>query len=238
MLKLTDIRYRVQAFAGKALIRGIELALSPFLPSSSFFQSGEFEWIKSIDENWETIRDEVLNVRHRPNGMFDICDISPEQYKVVDRGDWDFFPLYAYGVPFLDNLDACPKTKELVDSIPDRTTVFFSILKPGTHVKAHRGAYRGYLRYHLGLQVPESEACGLRLTDKTYHWQNGESMVFDDTFDHEAWNKGTEDRIILYVDFIRPMPKLFRSISLKLTEMISKSPFIQGGLERAGQIRP
>jgi len=236
VLRITDYRYRVLAALGKFIIRCIEISMRTFLPNKSYFAPAEFVWTKSVDAQWKNILNEVIDARNKPNGMYDICDISPEQYKVVDRGEWDFYPLYAYGVPFLDNLASCPKTANILEVIPYKTTVFFSILKPGTHVKAHRGAYRGYLRYHLGLSVPEPEKCGLKLIDKTYHWKDGESMVFDDTFDHEAWNNGNEDRIILYVDFIRPMPKFFKFVSLKLTKMISQSPFVQRGLERAGQI--
>jgi len=175
-------RYEMQAAAGKALIRSIELIMHPFLPDQHYFDPAEFEWTRPLEEKWEEVLSEAIAIRHSSVGLYDICDISPEQYKVVDRGDWDFFPLYAYGIPFSENLSKCPKTALLLSSIPNMTTAFFSILKPGTFVKLHRGAFRGYLRYHLGLQVPEPDQCGLRLTDQTYHWENGKSMIFDDTF--------------------------------------------------------
>jgi aspartyl/asparaginyl beta-hydroxylase (cupin superfamily) len=34
-------------------------------------------------------------------------------------------------------------------------TAFFSILAPGKHLPAHRGPYKGVMRYHLGLLIPE-----------------------------------------------------------------------------------
>ena len=236
MQSTKSLRYKVQAFAGKAFIRVIELSMKPFLLNKAFFAPTEFNWTKQIDENWIVIRDEIMQVISEKNAIQDICEVSPEQEIVVNHGDWDFFPLLIYGNRIKKNTIRCPKTSQLVESIPNATTVFFSILKPGCHVKAHRGAYRGYLRYHLGLSISEPEKCGLRLIDKTYHWHNGGSMIFDDTYDHEAWNRSDTDRIILYVDFIRPMPAPFVALSKWLTRKISKSPYIQSSLERAGNL--
>ena len=68
-------------------------------------------------------------------------------------------------------------------------TAFFSILAPGKHLPPHRGPYKGVMRYHLGLLIPEpAEQCGIRVDTETRHWAEGESMIFDDTFEHEAWN--------------------------------------------------
>ncbi|MCF8464364.1 MAG: aspartyl/asparaginyl beta-hydroxylase domain-containing protein [Flavobacteriales bacterium] len=237
MTDTKKVAYTVQAIFGKAFIRLLELPMKAFLPNQSYFSPSDFEWTRTIEANWKSLQEEVKSVQNQPNTLHDICDISPEQRIVVNRGDWDFFPLLIYGNPIKENLERCPKTAELLKSIPNATTAFFSILKPGCHVKAHRGAFRGYLRYHLGLSISEPEKCGLRLMDTTYHWQNGESMIFDDTYDHEAWNRSAENRVILYVDFIRPMPAIYERISLWLTNKISSSMYVQGSLERAGKLR-
>ena len=52
-------------------------------------------------------------------------------------------------------------------------------------------------------------------------------MIFDDTFKHTAWNNSNEERTVLYVDFIRPMPAVLMRISKWLTLLINKSPFIR-----------
>src|SRR5215470_11228679 len=79
----------------------------------------------------------------------------------------------------------------LVRGIPGMTMAGFSRLAPGAHITPHRG-YEGYsgfvLRCHLGLVVPEG--CALKVGDETRGWQEGRCLVFDDSYEHEAWNRG------------------------------------------------
>ena len=56
------------------------------------------------------------------------------------------------------NRERCPETAKLIDAIPDCEVAFFSVLEPGAHLTAHRGAYKGLIRAHLGLVVPEPNA--------------------------------------------------------------------------------
>ena len=61
------------------------------------------------------------------------------------------------------------------------TTSFFSILSPGKHIPAHRGAWNGILRLHLGLMVPEPrERVRIRIGNDFYSWREGEALIFDD----------------------------------------------------------
>ena len=91
--------------------------------------------------------------------------------------------------------------------IPGMTTAMFSILSPRKHILDHRGPYKGVLRYHLGLIVPEdAERCRIRVGEDVRHWEEGKSMIFDDTFNHEVWNDTDETRVVLFVDVLRPLP--------------------------------
>jgi aspartate beta-hydroxylase len=51
--------------------------------------------------------------------------------------------------------------------------------------------------------VPPGD-CAIRVSDHTEHWQEGRCMVFDDSYEHEAWNHTDEDRIVLIVDLWHP----------------------------------
>ena len=55
---------------------------------------------------------------------------------------------------------------------------------------------------HLPLLVPNG--CGLRVGAETRSWVEGELLIFDDSFEHEAWNRGTSDRTILLFEIWRP----------------------------------
>ena len=49
-------------------------------------------------------------------------------------------------------------------------------LSPRKHILDHRGPYKGVLRYHLGLIVPEdAESCRIRVGEDIRHWEEGES---------------------------------------------------------------
>src|SRR5450759_5552663 len=68
-------------------------------------------------------------------------------------------------------------------------------------------AVRGLARRrHLGLIVPEPrEQLGIRVDKEIYRWNEGEAVVFDDAYEHEAWNKTPHTRVVLFVDFVKPM---------------------------------
>lgn len=107
-------------------------------------------------------------------------------------------------------------------------TAFFSILESGKHLPHHRGPFKGVLRFHLGLMIPNTpETCGLRVGSEVWHWEEGKSLVFDDTHDHEAWNDSTERRVVLFVDFIRPLPFPLSVVNCLLIWLIGISPFVQ-----------
>ena len=103
----------------------------------------------------------------------------------------------------------CPETTRIIESVPGLTTAGFSWMAPGTHIKPHNGYTDTVLRCHLGLVVPPE--CALRVGDQTRSWQEGKTMIFDDTIVHEAWNRGDSQRIILLLDFEKSGHKFTRN---------------------------
>jgi len=75
--------------------------------------------------------------------------------------------------------------------------------------------------------VPEdAEASRIRVGQDIRHWEAGRSMIFDDTFDHEVWNDTDETRVVLFVDFLRPMPEPDSLINRAIIKAIGYSPFV------------
>jgi aspartyl/asparaginyl beta-hydroxylase (cupin superfamily) len=226
--QINTYKYKINAFIGKSFIRLLEFIISLFVKDEIYSDVSNFEWVKKIEDDFKLIQNEYQLFNTMKNKPLDICEISAEQYKVVKKNEWDFIPLYSYGVKIDLYRPLFPETCRLLETIPNMTTAFFSILKPGTFIKEHRGAYKGYLRYQLGVKVPiEYNLCAIKIQDKEYHWKEGQSVIFDDTFLHSAWNRSSEERVVLYVDFIRPMPNFLVFISKLLTKFIYTSPFIQ-----------
>lgn len=81
----------------------------------------------------------------------------------------------------------------------------FAELPPGAHLRPHRDPYAGSLRFHLGLATPNNDQCFIRVDGEDYSWRDGQAVMFDETYIHEAYNKTDETRVILFCDIERPM---------------------------------
>ena len=112
-------------------------------------------------------------------------------------------------------------------------TAFFSILLPGKRIPEHRGPYKGVVRYHLGLRIPQpAEKCGIRVGEDIRHWQEGKSLIFDDTFPHAAWNDTDDIRVVLFLDIVRPLRFPWSAINHAIIQLVAWSPFVQAGKKR------
>ena len=161
-----------------------------------------------IERNWIVIRDEMATLLEDHDALPNFQDISKDQIEITDDDRWKTFFLYGFGFEAELGVELCPRTAALMREIPGMTTAMFSILSPRKHILDHRGPYKGVLRYHLGLIVPEdAAACRIRVGDDIRHWEEGKSLIFDDTFNHEVWNDTDETRVVLFVDVMRPLPE-------------------------------
>ncbi|NUN64576.1 aspartyl/asparaginyl beta-hydroxylase domain-containing protein [Pseudanabaena biceps] len=156
-----------------------------------FKDSQEYAFTKNLEENWLTIKQELEQIS--PNDFLD----WPEKY-LYGKG-WQTFGLYAFGMKLQKNCKLCPETTKLIENIPDMVTAGFSSLLPNTHIQAHTGYPEGLLRCHLGLIG--CDGCSLRVGEDVRDWQEGKCLVFDDTTEHEAWNRGDRNRVVLLLDF-------------------------------------
>ena len=137
--------------------------------------------------------------------------LHPESYggprPSLTDGDWNMFELWTRGRPHLGNLVEAPVTAQVLDSMSNaiampRGNVFFSVLRPRVHVRAHCGPTNTRIRLHLGIQVPPG--AGMRVGTETRTWQEGRCLVFDDSWEHEATNPSDRSRSVLLVDIWHP----------------------------------
>lgn len=218
---------------GFNMLQKYERLIAKYAPNgnATFIDGNEFEWTKRIEENWKTIRRELDGVLEYQESIPNFQDISKDQEAITTDNKWKTFFLYGYGFKSELNCKLCPETaKILEDNIPGMKTAMFSILSGGKHIPAHRGPYKGVLRLHLGLIVPEPNMnCKIRVGNDYAHWEEGKCMIFDDTHNHEVWNDSPKRRVVLFVDFIRPMPFPLSSINKFIIWLIGISPFVQDG---------
>src|SRR5271169_5784316 len=194
---------------------------------ATFFPLERFPWIEHIEANWTVIRGEVEQLLAEQAELPNFQDISKYQIDITDDDRWKTLFLYGYGFEAKLGVELCPRTAALMREIPGMTTAMFSILSPRKHILDHRGPYKGVLRYHLGLIVPqEAENCRIRVGEDVRHWEEGKSMIFDDTFNHEVWNDTDETRVVLFVDVLRPLPSPYAAINGLIVKAIAISPFV------------
>lgn len=156
-----------------------------------FYNAEEFPFFSHLEQEWEKVRFELMNLSKT------YFTAWPE--KNLYNGEWNLFHLFALGRKIEENCEYCPKTAKILSNIPGLVNAAFSSLAPGAHATPHRGYTNRVLRYHLGLITPDN--CALRVGTETRGWSAGSSFVFDDTIEHEAWNRGDSTRIILLIDF-------------------------------------
>ena len=155
-------------------------------------------------------------------------DISKRQYRIANDNRWKTYFFKAFGFRAEGNCRRCPKTAALLDQIPGLKVAFFSILAPGKHIPRHRGKHKGLIRYHLGLKVPEpAEQCYIQVDDQIAHWQEGKSLIFDDTYYHEVWNNTDGYRAVLFLDIVRPMRFPLSLVNWAICRLVAASPIIQ-----------
>lgn len=192
-------------------------------------------WARPLEAGWEDIRDEaraVLDSRTVPR----IEEVVGRSQGNVG-GDWQTFVLIAHRHAIPSNTARCPATTDLIARVPGLQSALFSVFQPGTHLPAHRGPNRGVLRYHLSLIVPEpAGSCRLRVVDETLAYTEGESILFDDTFEHEAWNEGDGPRVTLMLEVVRPLSAPYRQFNELTQRAFGLYPEARGTVERVEQL--
>jgi aspartyl/asparaginyl beta-hydroxylase (cupin superfamily) len=186
----------------------------PFLPADEFFDREHFPWLSELEKATGTILAELEAILADPHaGLAPYISLPPgvpvNKWSQLDKSlDWGAFHLWKEGERFDEACGRAPRTAALVESLPicriegKAPNAFFSILKAGSHIPAHTGVTNVRSVIHLPLIVPEG--CELRVGGETRAWVKGQAFAFDDTIEHEAWNRSARDRAILIIDAWNP----------------------------------
>ena len=215
---------------GEKLLRGFEhlVAQASLVGTGTFLEPNQFGWVSLLEANWHTIRQELDQVLQDWAQLPNFQDLSPDQAGITQDDRWKTYFFYFYGIKAEVNCDRCPRTTGLIEQVPGMQTAFFSILAPHKQIPPHRGPYNGVLRYHLGLKVPEPrEQCRIRVGNEIRHWQEGHSLVFDDSWEHQVWNDTDGIRVILFLDVERPLRFPVSWLNQGVIRLIAGSPYIQ-----------
>ncbi|MCP3734614.1 aspartyl/asparaginyl beta-hydroxylase domain-containing protein [Sphingomonas sp. RP10(2022)] len=210
------------------------IASSSLVANDPVLDMRDFAWTAALRGEWQAIRDEAIRVA-QGHAAPSLATISPDHRAIAAVGQWRSFFLWGYGYPIEDNLASCPATRALVERIPGLNSAFFSILAPGAHIPAHRGVTKGLITCHLGLVVPRDGDVRMRVGDRVVRWAEGETLVFDDTYDHEVWNETAGTRVVLLIQFERPLRNPGRWIADLFLGIVRRSAFVQEARANIGE---
>jgi aspartate beta-hydroxylase len=183
------------------------LGASPYLPRPAF------EWIPQMEASYAGIRAELLTLLQEDAGRERVFDSETLERTNLRGGldappSWTGFYFYRHGEKREDNCAACPRTAEALARVPlvhvrdHGPEVLFSVFTPGTHLLPHRGVTNTRLVAHLPLIIPQD--CALRVGEELHQWVPGQVVVFDDTYEHEAWNRSAQTRVVMIFDVWHP----------------------------------
>lgn len=200
---------------------------------TTFFDPKDYPWVADVEAEWPLIRKELDVLLLRRDEIPNFQDVSVKQNVLTQGEQWKTFFLYGYGQEAEENCKKCPETVRILHKIPGMKTAMFSILAPRKHIPEHRGMYKGMLRYHLGLIIPGPDgACRIRVGQDIRSWQEGKSLVFDDSHMHEVWNDTDAYRVVLFVDLVRPLPFPLSLINRSIIWIIAQTPSITEPMDR------
>ncbi|HEX2685880.1 MAG TPA: aspartyl/asparaginyl beta-hydroxylase domain-containing protein [Kofleriaceae bacterium] len=160
---------------------------------------------------------ETSAIAQELRGVWNGDGVQPFHYDVPEAqrtsltagGSWDAYFFYEDGQRNELHHAACPNVSSVLARLPldhvrdHGPEVCFSIMRPGAHILPHRGVTNARAVLHLGLDIPDD--CALHLVGITeLHWQAGRCFAFDDTYEHEAWNRSASTRAILLADIWNP----------------------------------
>lgn len=196
------------------------------IPARGWFEREQFPWFRELETHTDAIRAELLGVLGSDEGFKPFIEM-PKQHPGAKYWEslncspnWNAFFFYRDGHRFDDNCRRCPVTAALLDRLPlsrvadHSPETFFSVLKPGAHIPLHTGVINTRLVAHLPLIIPPD--VGLRVNGETRVWKEGECLVFDDTFEHEAWNYSDQTRVVLIFDVWNPYLTEIESEAMRL----------------------
>ena len=186
----------------------------PEIPAIEFFERSDFPWLDTIEAAADDIRAELMTVLVSDREGLEPYVAYPEgtplnQWKELNKSRrWSAYFLWNQSAPQPAHLARCPRTAQALKAAPQcdvagrAPTAYFSILDANTQIPPHTGVTNTRLTVHLPLIVPPG--CGFRVGSETREWVPGKAWVFDDTIEHEAWNRSDTPRGILIFDIWNP----------------------------------
>lgn len=204
----------------------------PGITSQPYYPREHFPWLESLEAATDVVREELRAVLSEERSLESFLGEAPAhatQSLLTSSSDrepaWDAYFFHRHGRHHGEHCARCPRTAALLDALPlvrirdHAPEALFSVLSPGTHILPHTGVTNTRLVTHLPLIVPPD--CAIRVGGQEHAWREGRCVTFDDTWEHEAWNRSEQLRVVLILDSWHPdLSEVERAAVTDLVEAI------------------
>ena len=187
-----------------------------------FLDPADFPSLKVLTDNWQVFRAEGLRLMAEDRIARATGDNDLGFHTFFKRG-WKRFYLKWYDNDLPSARAHCPQSVEILSRIPSVHGAMFATLPPDGKLGKHRDPFAGSLRYHLGLRTPNDDSCWIAVDGERRSWRDGEALVFDETFVHEAYNGSDTTRLILFCDFERPVHRPMTAVNRWMIHHVMKA---------------
>lgn len=207
-------------------------AICLFFSNEPFPEASKFPVIQKLEVNQDKIQAEFKQVYERET-IPQIDQIFVEQSPLNKKKTWRFLVLKSFFSDFGLNTKKFPLTTEIIsDKIV--CSAFFSILSPKSNIPPHRGPFKGVIRVHLPLLIPQDhQNCYIVVGGIKRYWEKAKCLVFDDYFEHYVINDTDQVRVVLFLDIVRPLPFPFSMINKAILRFIGNSVFMKNLRKKA-----
>lgn len=155
--------------------------------------------IQELEANYEIVLTELQNYLQQY-----VFEPQFNTTMVEKPKSWKVRSLRVWGVEMYEIQKHFPETIKLLSNIDGVINVGFNLLEPQAIIKPHCGDTNAIIRCHLGLIIPkENDTCAIKVNGEIKYWQQGKVIGFTDAYDHEAWNKTDQQRIIMLFDILK-----------------------------------
>jgi ornithine lipid ester-linked acyl 2-hydroxylase len=176
--------------------------------------------IKELEENYEIVLAELQKYLQQY-----VFEPQFNTTMVEKPKSWKVRSLRVWSVEMYEIQKHFPESVKLLSNIDGVINVGFNLLESQASIKLHCGDTNAIIRCHLGLIIPkEDETCAIKVNGEVKNWKRGKVTGFTDAYDHEAWNKTDQQRIIMLFDILKPE---YRARKNKICGVILASLYMQ-----------
>jgi len=223
-----------------------DLFYLPMLSHQPFYDPNQLAWCEEFAAQSAVVKNELEHALKQASIEKNLRPYLEEHS--ISRGplqelagslQWSALDLFKDGQANRENCGLFPNTMKFLKELPlygldsEPFEIFFSFLKPGQQIAAHYGQSNHALTVHLPLSIPDS--CYLEVAGQQRQWQEGELLIFDDSFLHSAHNNSEQLRIVLIFSIWHPDLSISEQLDIQ-SAFLHRRDWMLARVSKLGQL--